>query len=108
LATGAAHADSIGDRLGIFCYFTWTQEEFVLWTDDRHLDVRVSIVKLFRGDRPCHAASTMADARMLLGRIDRAPVGRVHPSLFGCRWVGRRSEIFALAGRIGAVRVVKG
>ncbi|SJZ69348.1 Protein of unknown function [Enhydrobacter aerosaccus] len=75
-------ADSyrVGDRLGIFSVFGRTEQEVVLGIDDRHLDVRVSILKECRDGRDSYVViSTVVHVKNCLGHIYMLPVGRIHP-----------------------------
>jgi hypothetical protein len=69
----------VGDRLGIFNIFCKTEDELVLGIDDRHLDVRVSVLKP-RADASQHyVVSTVVSVHNWLGHVYMAPVGRIHP-----------------------------
>ncbi|HXQ14842.1 MAG TPA: DUF2867 domain-containing protein [Caulobacteraceae bacterium] len=74
-----AAAYQIGDRLGIFTLMASTDDEIVLGIDDRHLDVRVSVLKFVRGGAARYALSTAVRTHNLLGRLYMIPVGRIHP-----------------------------
>lgn len=67
-----------GDRLGIFSIFSSAPDELVLGIDDRHLDVRVSVLKQ-AGGRPSYVISTVVKVHNWLGRAYMLPVGRIHP-----------------------------
>jgi len=69
----------IGDRLGIFTLMARTDDEIVLGIDDRHLDVRVSVLKFAHGGAARYAMSTAVKTHNLLGRLYMIPVGRIHP-----------------------------
>jgi Protein of unknown function (DUF2867) len=79
VATKAPDAYEVGDRLGIFSVFGKTEKELLLGIDDRHLDVRVSVLKSERKGLPHYVVSTVVHVHNLLGRIYMAPVGRIHP-----------------------------
>ena len=68
-----------GDRLGIFSIFSTAPDELVLGIDDRHLDVRVSVLKQGGGGRPSYVISTVVKVHNWLGRAYMLPVGRIHP-----------------------------
>jgi Protein of unknown function (DUF2867) len=69
----------IGDRLGIFSIFGKTENELLLGIDDRHLDVRVSLMKSEQNNQSRYVVSTVVHTHNRLGRIYMAPVGRIHP-----------------------------
>jgi hypothetical protein len=69
----------IGDRLGIFNILAKTDSELILGIDDRHLDVRVSVLKFIRAGLERYAVSTVVKTHNRLGRIYMMPVGRIHP-----------------------------
>jgi hypothetical protein len=68
----------VGDRLGIFSIIGSTANELLLGIDDRHLDVRVSVLKQ-DGGRPSLVISTVVKVHNWLGRAYMAPVGHIHP-----------------------------
>jgi hypothetical protein len=78
-ATRSTDSYQVGDRLGIFSVFGKTENELLLGIDDRHLDVRVSVLKSQRDGLPHYVVSTVVHVHNLLGRIYMAPVGRIHP-----------------------------
>ena len=68
-----------GDQIGIFTIFGQTEDELVLGINDRHLDVRVSVLKP-RSDLPLsYIVSTVVTVHNWLGHIYMIPVGRIHP-----------------------------
>jgi hypothetical protein len=69
----------IGDRIGLFTLFAKTENEVVVGIDDRHLDVRVSVMKFARAGAARFAFSTVVKTHNLLGRLYMVPVGRIHP-----------------------------
>jgi Protein of unknown function (DUF2867) len=69
VATRAPDAYQVGDRLGIFSIFGKTQDELLLGIDDRHLDVRVSVLKSQRNGLPHYVVSTVVHVHNFLGRI---------------------------------------
>ncbi len=78
---GGKSADTyrVGDRLGIFHIFGKTENELLLGIDDRHLDVRVSLMKSEQNSLSRYVVSTVVHMHNRLGRIYMAPVGRIHP-----------------------------
>ena len=81
----------IGDRLSIFSIFNKTEKELLLGIDDRHLDVRVSVLKSERNGLPHYVVSTVVKVHNLLGRLYMMPVGRIHP--FVVRAMMARAEV---------------
>lgn len=82
LAVGSdkpASAYRVGDRLGIFTIQAMSDAEILMGIDDRHLDVRVSIVKPEAGETPRYVVSTVVRVHNALGRLYMLPVGRIHP-----------------------------
>jgi hypothetical protein len=90
-AARAPDAYQVGDRLGIFSIFGKTENELLLGIDDRHLDVRVSVLKSQRNGLPHYVVSTVVHVHNLLGRLYMAPVGRIHP--FVVRSMMGRAEV---------------
>ncbi|MGO8908513.1 MAG: DUF2867 domain-containing protein [Bradyrhizobium sp.] len=91
VAVKASDAYQVGDRLGIFSIFGKTEKELLLGIDDRHLDVRVSVLKSQRNGLPHYVVSTVVHVHNLLGRVYMAPVGRIHP--FVVRSMMARAEV---------------
>jgi len=89
--TKASDAYQVGDRLGIFSIFGKTENELLLGIDDRHLDVRVSVLKSHRNGLPHYIVSTVVRVHNLLGRLYMAPVGRIHPLVV--KSMMRRAEV---------------
>ncbi len=87
----APEAYQVGDRIGIFSIFGKTEDELVLGIDDRHLDVRVSVMKSYRNGLPYFVVSTVVQIHNLLGRLYMMPVGRIHP--FVVKSMMRRAEV---------------
>ena len=79
--SGGKSADTyrVGDRLGIFSIFGKTENELLLGIDDRHLDVRVSLMKSVQNGLSRYVVSTVVHVHNSLGHIYMAPVGRMHP-----------------------------
>ncbi len=69
----------VGDALGIFNVLGKSENELLLGIDDRHLDVRVSVMKAQRDGLPRYVVSTVVHAHNWLGHFYMAPVGRIHP-----------------------------
>ena len=69
----------VGDRLGIFNIYETTDRELVLGIDDRHLDVRVSVLTVPSERARSYVVSTVVHIHNRLGRLYMAPVGRIHP-----------------------------
>ena len=91
VASRAPDAYEVGDRLGIFSIFAKTEDELLLGIDDRHLDVRVSVLKAERNGLPHYVVSTVVHVHNLLGRVYMVPVGRIHP--FVVRSLMARAEV---------------
>jgi hypothetical protein len=70
---------TVGDRMGIFRIYAQTPDELVMGIDDRHLDVRVSVLKGPDNDPSTYVISTVVVVHNLLGHLYMLPVGRVHP-----------------------------
>jgi hypothetical protein len=84
-------AYQVGDRIGIFSIFGKTENELLLGIDDRHLDVRVSVMKSYRNGLPYYVVSTVVHVHNLLGHLYMVPVGRIHP--FVVKSMMRRAEV---------------
>lgn len=74
-----AKSYAVGDRLGIFNILGKSDRELLLGIDDRHLDVRVSLLKLQRNDVHSYVVSTVVKVHNRLGHIYMGPVGLIHP-----------------------------
>lgn len=59
----------VGDRVGIFQVLSISAQEVILGDSDRHLDVKISIVKLRDDARPSIAISTVVHVHNALGRV---------------------------------------
>jgi hypothetical protein len=91
-APGNARRDpQVGDRLGLFAVFAVSDDELVVGVDDLHLDVRVSVLKLWRGGQPRYVLSTVVRTHNGLGRLYMLPVGRIHPLIV--RSMMRRARV---------------
>jgi len=75
----SANAYRVGDRLGIFSIFGKTEHELLLGINDRHLDVRVSLMKSQQNGPSRYVVSTVVHVHNRLGHIYMAPVGWIHP-----------------------------
>lgn len=64
----AAHY-RVGDQAGIFTLIEADDREVILGETDKHLDVRISVVKQQREDRTTVSVSTVVHVHNLLGRI---------------------------------------
>jgi hypothetical protein len=71
----------IGDRLGIFSVFGKTENELLLGIDDKHLDVRVSVIKTRRDGVQNYVVSTVVHVHNWLGHLYMAAVGCIHPAI---------------------------
>ena len=76
---GDTAISAVGTRMGIFRIFGNSERELLLGIDDRHLDVRVSVMKAERAGRHWYTVSTVVRVHNLLGRLYMMPVGRIHP-----------------------------
>ena len=68
-----------GDQIGIFTIFSQTETELLLGINDRHLDVRVSVLKPGGNPPLSYIVSTVVTVNNWLGRLYMIPVGRIHP-----------------------------
>ena len=68
----------VGDRVGIFSLLSVTDDEVILGDSDKHLDVKVSVCKLQRGEHRSAAVSTVVHIHNLLGRVYMLFVAPVH------------------------------
>jgi len=68
-----------GDQIGIFRIFSQTDNELILGINDRHLDVRVSVLKPTSDPPLSYIVSTVVTVNNWLGHIYMVPVGRIHP-----------------------------
>lgn len=80
-----------GDRMGIFSVIENGAHELLLGIDDRHLDVRVSVVKTVVSGAPGYTVSTAVYIKNWVGRVYMWPVGRIHP--FVVRAMMRRADV---------------
>ncbi|MDT8998627.1 DUF2867 domain-containing protein [Paucibacter sp. APW11] len=85
----------LGDRVGIFTLEAQHPQELVLGDRDRHLHVRVSLLRLQNADGSSRLAlSTVVHEHNLLGRCYMALVGPVHSLIVPLllRQLGRRLQ----------------
>lgn len=75
----AAHDYQVGDQIGIFSIFGKTKNELLLGIDDRHSDVRVSVMKSYRNGLPYCVVSTAVHVHNMLGHFYMMPVSQIHP-----------------------------
>ena len=71
-----ADAYRVGDRIGIFTVHHVSSDEIVLGDADKHLDVRLSLIKLDGGARV--VITTVVHVHNLLGRVYMAFVKPMH------------------------------
>jgi Protein of unknown function (DUF2867) len=80
----SAHSYQPGDQVGIFTLHSQTPKEAILFDDDKHLRVSISVQKLTEQDGitavalPAVAITTVVHVHNLLGRLYMWPVGPVH------------------------------
>ncbi|WP_328590308.1 DUF2867 domain-containing protein [Veronia nyctiphanis] len=67
-----------GDRIGIFTLVSNCDHEVILEDSDKHLDVRVSILRDTGQDKDTIYASTVVHIHNTLGRMYMLPVIPVH------------------------------
>jgi Protein of unknown function (DUF2867) len=73
-----ASAYKIGDRVGIFSLKHVQSDEVILFDDDKHLHVQLSLVKHAVDGKPMVSLSTVVHIHNRLGRFYMAIVGPVH------------------------------
>jgi hypothetical protein len=78
LERAAAIMNRTGERIGIFPVLAETPDEVLLGLDDRHLDFRVSVRILDRGDERLGVVATLVQFHGILGRAYFAPVRPAH------------------------------
>ena len=69
---------AVGQRVGIFTLIEQREDEVVLGDSDRHLDVKVSVLKSVEGERMRVAVSTVVHVRNALGSAYMVFVGPAH------------------------------
>lgn len=73
-----AHAYRVGDRVGIFSLREVHDNEVILFDDDKHLVVQLSVVKHVVGDKRVVSMGTVVHIHNRLGRWYMAVVGPAH------------------------------
>jgi len=68
----------VGDRVGIFSLKHLQSDEVILFDDDKHLLVRLSLLKHTVNGKPVVSLSTVVHTHNRLGRLYMAIVGPVH------------------------------
>ena len=58
-----------GDWIGFFRIYRCSEDEIIIGADDRHLDVRASLLRTIHNDRPSLTVSTLVRWNNLLGKI---------------------------------------
>ncbi len=74
----AAGAYRVGDRVGIFSLLSITENEVVLGDMDKHLNVKISVLKTRRGARTAVAVSSVVHVHNALGKFYMFFVGPIH------------------------------
>jgi hypothetical protein len=59
----------VGDTIGVWPIFALTETELVAGRDDKHLNFRVSVLKLIHGDTPGVAISTVCNVHNRFGKL---------------------------------------
>lgn len=72
---------AVGDRMGIFDVLATDERELLLGIDDKHLDVRVSVLKKLKNGTAHYTVSTVVYVKNWVGRLYMVPVGRIHPQV---------------------------
>lgn len=73
-----AHVYQVGDRVGIFSLKHLQNDEVILFDDDKHLLVQLSVVKHTVNGKPMVSLSTVVHIHNRLGRFYMAIVGPAH------------------------------
>lgn len=73
-----ASAYKVGDRVGIFSLKLLDDDEVILFDDDKHLHVQLSLVKHRVDGKPMVSLSTVVHIHNRLGRFYMAIVGPAH------------------------------
>ncbi len=76
--TKPASAYRLGDRVGIFSLRRVQDDEVIVWDNDKHLHVQVSVLKHQVNGKSKVSLSTVAHIHNRLGRCYMAIVGPVH------------------------------
>lgn len=59
----------VGDKIGVWPIFSLTSTELVAGRDNKHLDFRVSVLKVIDGETASVVVSTLCDVHNRLGKI---------------------------------------
>lgn len=76
--TKPASAYRLGDRVGIFSLRHIQDDEVIVWDNDKHLHVQLSVLKHTVDGKPKVSLSTVVHIHNRLGRCYMAIVGPVH------------------------------
>ena len=76
--TKPANAYQVGDRVGIFSLRHIQENEVIVWDNDKHLHVQLSVLKHSVHGKPMVSLSTVVHIHNRLGRCYMAIVGPVH------------------------------
>jgi hypothetical protein len=76
--TKPARAHQVGDRVGIFSLRHIQEDEVIVWDNDKHLHVQLSVLKHQVKGKPMVCLSTVVHIHNRLGRCYMAIVGPVH------------------------------
>lgn len=68
----------VGDRVGIFSLRHIQEDEVIVWDNDKHLHVQLSVLKHSINGKPVVSLSTVVHIHNRLGRCYMAIVGPVH------------------------------
>jgi len=58
-----------GDRIGVFEFYGLTEHEVITGADDKHLDFRLSVLRVKEGDRDRITVTTLVKRHNLAGRV---------------------------------------
>ena len=73
-----ARTYQVGDRVGIFSLRHIQDDEVIVWDNDKHLHVQLSVLKHSFNGKPMVSLSTVVHIHNRLGRCYMAIVGPVH------------------------------
>jgi len=59
----------VGDTIGVWPIFSLSENEIVAGRDNKHLDFRLSVLRMADGDRTSVVVSTICTAHNLFGRV---------------------------------------
>lgn len=74
----SVYAYCIGDRTGIFKLLELHEREVILGETEKHLDVKISLVKQDKADRTTVSVSTVVHVHNALGRLYMLLVAPAH------------------------------